>query len=353
MEQIKQNLIGTNPLRILAVYVGDSIVKETNHRSRISAYSKVGQTAEFSLKGDDTLPFLIRNEGMAEKAAQELSLPIEHIKFSLFWYADERFSWGRILNNAIDSLLSENLADAFCHYEYLIYSDLLRNDFIEAVTHGIFSIEKESIANILIDTISEHLENIEIILQGNLFNKARNLNTLFFERRVRNELNKLTGEYIKQHPDFYVLIDNFKSTTERITSYVDFAADLLGTTDYRYKECAEAVARSIYEQGQNVLSHIGSWVNKERTLISVKLCSSLIEEVFVFVDKSIKKLQLDDDSYKIIGTSTIGFEGEYFLQYAHAGRILKVVKRRYKYKEPIKTIIWLALVIMSIFVLNN
>ena len=353
MEQIKQNLIGTNPLRILAVYVGDSIAKETSHRSRISAYSKVGQTAVFDLKGDDTLPSLIRNEGIAENAAQVLSLPIDRIKFSLFWYADEKFSWARTLNSAIDSLLSGNLADALNHYESLIYSDSLRNDFVETVTHGIFSVEKESVANILVDTISEHLENVEIILQCNHFNKACNLNTIFFERRVRTELKKLTGEYIKQHPDFYVLIDNLKSTTERITPYVVFAASLLGTTDYRYKECVENVACSIYEQGQNVLSHIGRWVNKERTLISVKFCRSLIEEVFMFVNNSIKELQLDDDSYKIIETSTIGFEGEYFLQDADTERILKAVKRRYKYKEPIKTIIWLALVIMSIFLLNN
>lgn len=198
MEQIKQNLIGTNPLRILAVYIGDSIAKGTSHRSRISAYSKVGQTAVFSLKGDDTLPSLIRNEGIAEKAAQVLSLPIDRIKFSLFWYADEKFSWARTLNSAIDSLLSGNLADALNHYESLIYSDSLRNDFVETVTHGIFSVEKESVANILVDTISEHLENVEIILQCNHFNKACNLNTIFFERRVRNELKKLTGEYINQ-----------------------------------------------------------------------------------------------------------------------------------------------------------
>lgn len=353
MEQIIHNLIGTNPYRILGVYVGDSIAKETSHRSRISAFSKVGQTAVFSLKGDDRLPILTRNEGIAEKAVQELSLPIERIKFSLFWYADEKFSWSPVLNRAIDALLSENIADALNHYEHLIQDDALRNDFIETVTHGIFSIEKESMANILIDTISEHMESIEIILHSKLSNESHYLNTIFFERRVRDELNKLTGEYIKQHPDFYVLIDNLKSTTERIAPYINFAASLLGTTDYRYKECAEQVARSIYEQGQNVLSHIGRWVNTGCTLISVKLCRSLIEEVFAFVDNSIKSLTLDDESYKIIGTYTIGFEGEYFLQDADTERILKTVKRRYKYKEPIKTVIWLALVIMSFFLLNN
>jgi len=353
MEQIKQNLIGTNPLRILAVYVGDSIAKEISHRSRISAYSKVGQTAVFSLKGDNALPTLMRNEGVAEKAAQVLSLPVDRIKYSLFWYADEKSPWALTLNSAIDSLLSENLADALNHYEYLIYNDSLRNDFIETVTHGIFSIDKEDVANILIDTISDHLESIEVVLQGNHFDKARNLNTIFFERWVRNELNELTGEYIKRHPDFYILIDNLKSMTERIVPYVDFAASLFGTTDYRYKECAEGIARSIYEQGQNILSHIGRWVNKDRTLISVKLCRSLIEVVFMFVDNSIKKLQLDDDSYKIIGTSKIGFEDEYFLRKADTKSMLETVKRRYKYKESIKTVIWLAAVIISIFLFNN
>ena len=349
MKQIIQNLIGTNPYRILGVYVGDSIAKETSHRSRISAYSKVGQTAMFSLKGDDILPSLMRHEGIAEKAAQELSLPVERIKFSLFWYADEKFSWARTLNSAIDSLLSENLVDALNHYESLIYSDSLRNGFIEAVTHGIFSIEKENIANILVDTISGHLESIEVILQGNHSNKARNLNTLFFDRRIRNELNKLTGEYKKHHTDFYVLIDNLKSTTERITPYVDFVASLLGTTDYRYKECAEAVSRSIYEQGEDILLHIGRWVNEERSLISIKLCRSLMEEVFAFVDNSVKGLHLEDDSYKIIGISTIGFENEYFIQNAKIEHIQKTIKRRCKYKEPIKTAIWLALVVLFYF----
>lgn len=353
MEEIRHNLIGKNPLRILAVYVGDSIAKETSNKSRISAYSKVGQTVVFTLRGDNILPSLMRNEETAEKAAQDLSLPIERIKFSLFWYADEKFPWAQTLNKAIDSLLSENLAEALRYYESLIYSDSLRNDFVETVTHGIFNIEKENIANILVDTISEHLESIEVILQNKNFNNALNLNILFFERRVQNELNKLTGEYINYHSDFYVLIDNLKSITEQITSYVDFAATLLGTTDYRYKECAEEVARSIYKQGENVLSHIGSWVNKERTLISVKLCRSLIEEIFAFVDKSIKRLHLEEDSYKIIGTSTIKFEKEYHLQDEVSGRILETVKRRYKYKEPFKTLVWLAFIMFIFYLLNN
>ena len=350
MEQLIQNLIGSNPYRILGVYVGDSIAKETSHRSRISAFSKVGQTAAFALKGDDRLPLLTRSEEMAQKAVQGLSLPIERIKFSLFWYADEKFSWAPALNGAIDALLSQNITDALSHYEYLIQDDYLRNDFVETVTHGIFSIEKDNLANILIDTISEYIGGIELISQGKPSNKAHYLNGIFFERWVRAELNKLTGEYIKEHNDFYVLIDNLKSTTERIISCLNFSASLLGRTDRRYNDCAKHVACLIYEQGQNVLLHIGRWVNLKRALISVKLCRSLIIEVSLYVDNSVERLTLDDESRrKVAETFAIDFASVCLSQQYYIERILKTIK----HKELVKTAIWLALIVLFFFLLNN
>lgn len=346
MKRIIQNLIGTNPYRVLGVYVGDSIAKEASHRSRICAYAKVGQTADFSLKGDDRLPALVRKEEMADQAVQELSLSVSRLRYSLFWYADEKYEWASIINHAIDSLLSENLSDAIIHYDSLLQDEYLRNDFIDKVTHGIYSVDKERLSNILLETIYEHMENAEIMLKCNFSGEACGLGMIIFERWMREELEELTGKYLFD-TDFYVMIDNLKITTDQIAPYINFAASVYGTKDYRYKDLAETVARRIYKQSKDTLSRIAYWAHETRSLTSVKLCRSLIEDVLEFVDKAIGNLALEEDSYKIIGKSVTDFEKEYFGRVDYIERLIE----SYKGKIDFKTLTWLCFLILLFLLL--
>lgn len=342
-----QTFIGDNPYRILGVYVGDSIAKETSNRNRISAYSKVGQMVTFVLKGDGVLPVLKRSGEMAADAAQALSLPVERLKYALFWYADEKYLWAFTLNSAIDALVAGNLASAFCHYESLIQDDALRNEFVKTVTHGLFVIEKEKLANMLIDILSEHVESTESALQSGCINQAHYLATVFFERKIWGELYELCESFTEGESDFYMLIDNFRNVTMRIMYYIKVAAMLFGTTDERYRRCAETVVYSIGKQGKAILTCIGEWLNSERAFVSVKLCHGLMEEVFEFVDSTIEDIALDDESCKNVAAFVSEFEEACFVQTAIVRQLLKVIRR----KECIKTVLWLAFLIVIFLVM--
>lgn len=309
--EIVNNLIEMNPYRVLGVYAGDSVAVEAGHRSRIAAFSKVGQTAVFALRGDDVLSTLKRDGEMADRAVQALSLPSGRVRYSLFWYADEGMHpWASFINGAVDSLIEGNLELALCHYERLLLNDSLLKDFIGTVTHGISRIERDDVANMLIDTVSENIGSIDDILFSGLTGKSRYLESLFFERKVHGELNRLMDTYIKEDDDFYVLWDSLLNTTKRISPYISFARSVFKAEDCRYKECAESFASAVYEQGRNVLGHIFDWTKAQtRSSISLRLCRSLSVEVSEFVESSVGRLGLDEDSRMITDISRFSFEG--------------------------------------------
>ncbi|MBR4294529.1 MAG: hypothetical protein IKT53_06030 [Bacteroidaceae bacterium] len=346
METIAQNLIGKNPYRILGVYVGCTIAKEFSNRSRISAYSKIGQTATFDLKGDDTLPSLMRDERMAEEAMQQLSLSVERVRFSLFWYADEKHRWAPIINRAIDSMLSGDLEDALCCYENLIQDNCLRDDFVKSVAHGIFSIEKEEIANIIADTISKHLINCNCILKSSSPQKAYLLNTILFKKRLKEEFYQTKRQGIKNVNNYYELYNDLKSITKQLAPYINFAAMLFGRSDYNYKILAEDTANLIYKYGVNILISMGRYINTEaQTHFSIGVCRSEMDELAEFVDNSIKNMGLDNDSRRIIGEAALEFEAVYSKQTDKAKERYEKKKQGYWFKEIIKTAIWLGIII--------
>lgn len=339
--KIVNNLIETNPYRALGVYAGDSVAVEAGHRSRITAFSKVGQTAVFALRGDDVLSTLRRDGEMADKAVQALSLPAERVRYSLFWYADEGMHpWAPFINGAVDSLIEGSLEAALCHYERLLLNDSLLEDFIGTVTHGISRVEKDDVANMLIDTVSENIGSVDDILLSGLTGKSRYLESLFFERKVQVELNRLMGTYIKEDEDFYVLKDSLLNTTKRISPYISLACSVFKAEDYRYKECAEAFACAAYEQGRNVLGHIFDWIKANaRSSISLRLCRSLSVEVSEFVENSVGGLGLDEDSWMITDISKFSFEGYRDMTETE----LRRAYRRAVCRETAGTVAWFAM----------
>ncbi len=336
--EIVRNLIETNPYRVLGVYAGDSVAVEAGHRSRIAAFSKVGQTASFVLRGDDVLTPLKRDGEMADKAAQALSLPAERLRYSLFWYADEeKHPWASAINGAVDSLLAGNLEDALCCYERLLSDDSLLNGFAESVTHGISLVERGGVANMLIDTLSEHIGSIDGALFDRFTGKACYLESVFFERKVRDELNRLIGTYIKEDKDFYVPIDSLRNTTERIFPYINFARSVFSAADYRFTDCAEDFACAVYEQGLNVLTNMSDWAKaKKPSSPSILLLRGLLEEVYEFVEYSVGRLGLNECSCMKMWV----FKGRFEDARIRMGAELSLALKRRKRRETVATVLW-------------
>lgn len=155
-------IIANNPLRILGVYVGDSMAKEANNVSRIVAYDKVGKTAEFTMRGDDQLPPLQRTEKMAIEAQQQLTLPNDRLRYALFWYGTPE---NIELNNAIDAMIEKQQSDAFSHYIAMINDEQQYRTFIQAATHGLLFPAKDTLLSMLLHTLEE-IGEMPLLLQN-------------------------------------------------------------------------------------------------------------------------------------------------------------------------------------------
>lgn len=355
--------ISNNPYRILGVYVGDSFAKETSNKSRISAYAKVEQFAAFPMKGDEILPPLQRTEEMAQNAAQILSLPSDRIKNALFWFADSDTPWASLLNNAVYALINDKPFEALSYYETLIQHDTIRTDFVDSVTHGLLHLNKEQLSNMLMDILADQITPTMYLSRGEEKHNAPYLLGLFFDKKIMPEINHLTKSFWRRGNDFYVLIDNLQETVAQILPFMRSTARILGTDDFRYKECAENVARAIYKQGKFIISTIGDWLwnttisegNKvqratSRTYNSARICLWLMKNLAVSIEKDIKELQLDGDSYIIIGDTIVEFETEYRNQTNREENSLALVTGLHKIWSRTKTAIWLAFLIFIFIV---
>ena len=150
MQQLE--IIANNPLRVLGVYVGDSMAQEVNNMSRIAAYSEIGKTAEFAMRGDDRLPPLQRAKEMAANAKQQLTLPNDRLRYALFWYGTPE---NIELNKAIDAMVERRQSDAFIHYIAMINDDRQYHSFISAATHGLLSPSKDTLLSVLLHALEE------------------------------------------------------------------------------------------------------------------------------------------------------------------------------------------------------
>ena len=154
-------IIANNPLRVLGVYVGDSMAQEVNNMSRVAAYSEVGKTAEFAMRGDDRLPPLQRTKETAARARQQLTLPNDRLRYALFWYGTPE---NIELNKAIDAMVERRQSDAFIHYVAMINDDRQYHSFIQAATHGLLSPSKGTLLFVLLRALEE-MDEMPLLLR--------------------------------------------------------------------------------------------------------------------------------------------------------------------------------------------
>ena len=157
----QQEIIADNPLRVLGVYVGDSMAQEVNNMSRIAAYSEVGKTAEFAMRGDDRLPPLQRTKETAVNARQQLTLPNDRLRYALFWYGTPE---NIELNKAIDAMVERRQSDAFIHYIAMINDEGQYHSFIQAATHGLLSPSKDTLLSVLLHALEE-MDEMPLLLR--------------------------------------------------------------------------------------------------------------------------------------------------------------------------------------------
>ncbi|MCM1110941.1 MAG: hypothetical protein NC336_07035 [Clostridium sp.] len=348
---LKKERIENNPYRVLGVYAGGPVAVEVSHLGRIRAFSKVGQTASFRLRGDDLLQPVIRTEKAASDAARTLSLARDRAVNALLWFGDGETQWSRVLNDAVEGLLEGDYTRSVNSYETLISDASLRYDFLEAVTHGLLTLSKEELARQISDLLLSCEDDFEAFwlspgrkpsgrIASILFEKVippkigELIRSIEFYNGIEVEINKLTDSQTKIHcSDFYQSIDRFENTLAEIRPMLENAAAFYGTGSYRYKEIAEALCRKIYSRGTYLTTEIGEFVWDQKykiesggqeyskycsvlSAISVRACLALMDRVDSIVKDSVGWTRIDNQSAKILYSETDAYETARQIEYS-------------------------------------
>ena len=179
-----KDLITDNPYRCLGIYVGDPVKTEVRNLNRITAFSRVGQTATFDMRCDDLLAVPVeRTEESAKAAANALSLPQERLRHALMWLGDEDTEWGRTLNGAVTALIREDYTAAIRYYDILTSRDDLREEMIKAATHGLLALTKSEMIEMVADVITEYSDDLHTFWRDGNAKPSCLLTQLLWERK--------------------------------------------------------------------------------------------------------------------------------------------------------------------------
>ena len=357
-----KDLITDNPYRRLGIYVGDPVKTEVRNLNRITAFSRVGQTATFDMRCDDLLPVpAVRTEESAKSAANALSLPRERLRHALMWLGDEDTEWGRTLSGAVTALIREDYTAAIRHYDILTSRDDLREEMIKAATHGLLALTKSEMIKMVADLITEYSDNLHAFWQDGQTKPSCLLTQLLWQKkgdRVSNLINSLK-EYKTPNTDIYQEIDMYNATLNTLAPWCVACREVWEPDSTVYQTFATDVAEGVYNAAALLIRRIGelTWRQKRHpedyhitysvydsgmSTRYVKACMGLIIKVWRVTENFITELQLNDDSRLVLEEKEAKYSMAVSNEYVddEDDEMIKLSLRRYRVRKAVELTIW-------------
>lgn len=365
-----REIIEQNPYRQLGVNVGVPLSQETRNLSRIRAYARVGQTAEFPLESDDFLPPLQRTEDSASGAVGILALSVDRIRYALFWFSDGQTEWGALLNDAVRALYEEDYLKALSNYARLFSSDALREEFLRAVTHGLMTVDGETLLDMLASWIIEG-DGEEESRNTPVWIWAGQLMRLYlspFSSSVGSVWEDGTPKFSNSdeiRPDKDVA-DFYHSATAMRNLCFSFAL-IFGVNSPEYQSFATDVSEKLINKAGMLITEIGNliWIHKENgdeppkakrkirlPMRWVRICLGYINSIEGITAHAIGRLALDETSTLSLSECRFRFNEIIKNEYEGNGDRLRKMARSYYYRTGFKILLFMAL-IASLFALTH
>lgn len=368
---LNKERIENNPYRVLGIYVGNPKSVEVSHLNKIRAFSNVGQTFSVTLRGDDILQPIVRTQESADAAAQTLSLAKDRIENSLLWFSDGTKDWGVVLNDAVQALLENDYTKAINSYEKLISDDFLRKDFLEASTHGLLTLSKEELANLISELISSCEDNLEEYWMSGSGIPSGLIATTLFENTIPIKLESLIQSieyYNPQGIDFYEYINQLESTLTEIKPLLEKVGYMYGVDSMRYKSNAEEICKKTYIRGTYLIKQIGEFVwlqgNKYRLRDNtykkyrskmpvgcIRACMDLISRVDSVVVDMINWTHIDNTSQRILYSEIYSYLSTKQIEFVDNDDIIHRSVRSFYIKRGLTIAAWLLFLYWMFFII--
>lgn len=346
-----RKLITENPYRVLGVNVGASVAEELRNQNRILAFSRVGQSAVFKIAGEEGLPVITRDGETATLAASTLSLPADRLKNALVWFSDGTTDWWRMLDRAVSALLDGDIGQAIMNYDKLLSDDGSARDFVEAVTHGMMTVSKERLTDMVCRILTDCCDDIAGYMTSGRPLCRGLLTTALFEANCLDRIEALERSVdVESDEQFYSDFEHLRETMSSLTPLLHALGEVDGKESLRYKFFAEKISISLYRRCVKIIEKVGDWtwsdyrkgkLNANHSFICVVQAMKFIQETYDFAVTTVGGLGLSSDSMEIISPARVMLEGAFGRCHTGSGAEIKKAVSANTKRKTVGVALWL------------
>lgn len=259
-------LIECNPFRILGVCSNASLKDITANKTKLTAYSKVGKSADFPIDCVSLLGVIKRDEAGIISAEHELTLPENKIRCALFWFINDsaisdvalanindgssanvvkatdillkKTSFSSLVNLSTLSLIQGNVENAISSILKLVSDQSCCLQFSSAICGDNYKITPEQIWGIYIDELVKNVSLQEVYSVVRKFDEGSKFFQLVEQHCIKQVVDKIQQEISaskldkNESPEAHfiagkTLVENTKGLIEIIRNDLDSSNVLL------------------------------------------------------------------------------------------------------------------------------
>lgn len=273
-------IIEQNPFRVLGVYSNSTLKDITANKTKIAAYAKVGRSISFPLDSAGGLPDVKRVSDSITWADHEIALPQKKIVHALLWFAkgssideiainhylngdaekakellSKRLDATTLVNLSVIGLIEGNYEVALQNVLSLIKDVDKCNSFVKLICGETFSISPTDLWKAYVDTLLAE-KKASILLRALPASYSGDERDYIKNKALEEPISILNSEIQKAQEQLKqknpaVAYDAGLRLMEVAKKQLPSVKRLIGSTDLRYVNIADALANQILQCGIN------------------------------------------------------------------------------------------------------
>lgn len=273
-------IIEQNPFRVLGVYSNSTLKDITANKTKIAAYTKVGKSISFPLDSAGGLPDVKRVSDSITWADHEIALPQKKIVHALLWFAkgssideiainhylngdaekakellSKRLDATTLVNLSVIGLIEGNYEVALQNVLSLIKDVDKCNSFVKLICGETFSISPTDLWKAYVDTLLAE-KKASILLRALPASYSGDERDYIKNKALEEPISILNSEIQKAQEQLKqknpaVAYDAGLRLMEVAKKQLPSVKRLIGSTDLRYVNIADALANQILQCGIN------------------------------------------------------------------------------------------------------
>lgn len=275
--------IETNPFRMLGVYSNSSIRDITANKSKIVAFTKVGKVVEFPIDLSNLLSTTpTRTTESIDDAIAKINLPIDKIKYALFWFVNlspiddialkhiqagniekafeifnKKKTFTSLLNKGVCSFIYDDKEAAIECITKVIHEEEYRQRFVEAICGTTFTVSENDLAKLFIDELLVSYDASDLVKYFTVYSSdVEYLKSLAIQKPIaiiNAEINKAKNCGDSADDEYNAGVALIKRTKSALSSLKKLSPQ----NDLQYQTVVDALSRQILQCGINYFNASG------------------------------------------------------------------------------------------------